>query len=86
MQGVSPSANSQTTNTRPAAPQMVKGLRINNLQSTSATLSWEPLVGTGQMGKCIARTWALSKRHPKHTDSLMSLFVWIRGQVCDLSC
>jgi len=41
---------SQSITTLPAAPQMVVGLRINDLQPTSATLSWEPLVGTGQMG------------------------------------
>ena len=44
---------SQVITTLPAPPQTVVGLRINNLQPTSATLSWEPLVGTGQTGTCI---------------------------------
>ena len=49
-QGAAPSVSSQIVVTLPAPPQTVVGLRINNLQPTRATLSWEPLVGTGQMG------------------------------------
>ena len=50
-QGVSPSISSQVVTTLPASPAKVVGLRINNLMSTSATLSWEPLLGTLQMGE-----------------------------------
>ena len=63
--GVSPSVSSETVNTRPASPQMVEGLRIQNLHPTSATLSWELLVGTGQMGKNITLPVALVLPPPR---------------------
>ncbi len=53
---------------------MVEGLRIQNLHPTSATLSWEPLVGTGKMGKNIAlpgaSVWGPTKK------------VWERAKRC----
>jgi hypothetical protein len=53
---------------------MVEGLRIQNLHPTSATLSWELLVGTGQMGKNITLQGALVLAPPKK--------VWIQAKRC----
>ena len=48
--GVTTSVSSRPATTLPAAPSKVVGLMIFDLEPTNATLRWEPLIGTAEMG------------------------------------